>query len=113
MTGRSFLKMLRDEPFEPRQYVFSERGAHGSALPNNSAAFDLGRCVVGTRYKLIYNALWQLPYAPVDFRNNSHSGRSWVNSMPPGSCRRSCRAFSSRLFGPCSSFTTCRTIRRR
>ena len=67
MTGRSFLKLLRGEPFEPRKYVFSERGAHSSALPNNSAAFDLGRCVVGTRYKLIYNALWQLPYAPVDF----------------------------------------------
>jgi arylsulfatase A-like enzyme len=69
MTGRSFLKMLRNEPFEPRQYVFSERGAHSSALPKNSASFDLGRCVVGTRYKLIYNALWQLPYAPVDFSN--------------------------------------------
>jgi len=67
MTGRSFLKMLRNEPWEPRKYVFAERGAHSSALPKNSAAFDLGRCVVGTRYKLIYNALWQLPYSPVDF----------------------------------------------
>jgi N-sulfoglucosamine sulfohydrolase len=69
MTGRSFLRLLRNEPFDPRKYVFAERGAHSSGLPKNSASFDLGRCVVGTRYKLIYNALWQLPYAPVDFSN--------------------------------------------
>ena len=42
-------------------------GPTAAACPNNSAAFDLGRCVVGQRYKLIYNALWQLPYTPVDF----------------------------------------------
>ncbi|MCI0462077.1 MAG: sulfatase [Gemmataceae bacterium] len=67
MTGRSFLKLLRGEPFQGRKYVFAERGAHGSGLPSNSAAFDLGRCVIGKRYKLIYNALWQIPYTPVDF----------------------------------------------
>jgi arylsulfatase A-like enzyme len=67
MTGQSFCRLLRGEPFEGRRYVFAERGAHGSGLPNNSAAFDLGRCVVGKRYKLIYNALWQIPYTPVDF----------------------------------------------
>jgi arylsulfatase A-like enzyme len=68
MTGRSFLKLLRgDAGFEPRQYVFSERGAHGSGLPTNSANFDLGRLVEGKRYKLIYNATWQIPYWPVDF----------------------------------------------
>jgi arylsulfatase A-like enzyme len=67
MTGRSFLPHLRGGPTEPRRYVFAQRGAHGSGLPNNSAAFDLGRCVVGPRHKLIYNALWQIPYWPVDF----------------------------------------------
>ncbi len=67
MTGRSFLKPLRGEPFDGRKYVFSERGAHGSGLPANSAAFDLGRCVVTKTRKLIYNALWQVPYTPVDF----------------------------------------------
>lgn len=66
MTGRSFLKLLRGEPFEGRTRVFAERGAHGSSLPNGSAAFDLGRCVVMKRHKLIYNALWQIPYQPVD-----------------------------------------------
>jgi len=67
MTGRSFLKLLRGEPFKGRRYVFAERGAHGSGLPTSSAAFDLGRCVISRKYKLIYNALWQLPYTPVDF----------------------------------------------
>ncbi len=67
MTGRSFLKRLRGEPYEVRRHVFAERGAHGSGLPTNSAAFDLGRCVVTPTHKLIYNALWQLPYHPVDF----------------------------------------------
>jgi N-sulfoglucosamine sulfohydrolase len=68
MTGRSFLKLLRGEAgYQPRQYVFAERGAHGSGLPNGTAPFDLGRVVIGKRYKLVYNALWQLPYQPVDF----------------------------------------------
>lgn len=67
LTGRSFLKLLRGEPYTGRKYVFAERGAHGSGLPTNSAAFDLGRCVITPTHKLIYNALWQLPYWPVDF----------------------------------------------
>ncbi|MCL5270983.1 MAG: sulfatase [bacterium] len=66
MTGHSFLPLLRGEPFEGRERLFSERGAHGIGLPVNSALFDLGRCVVSRTHKLIYNALWQLPYAPVD-----------------------------------------------
>ncbi|HEX4946991.1 MAG TPA: sulfatase [Blastocatellia bacterium] len=67
MTGRSFLNLLRGAAYEPRQYVFAERGAHGSGLPTGTSPFDLGRVVVGKRYKLIYNVLWQLPYQPVDF----------------------------------------------
>ena len=67
MTGTSFLPRLRGDEFAGRQHVFSQRGAHGSGLPTNTALFDLGRCVVSRRHKLIYNALWQLPYSPVDF----------------------------------------------
>ena len=67
MTGKSFLKLLLGQPFEGRKYVMAQRGAHGSGLPNNSANFDLGRCVVGKRFKLIYNATSNLPYHPVDF----------------------------------------------
>lgn len=67
ISGRSFLPLLTGGKYEPREYVFTQRGAHGSGLPANSAAFDLGRCIVSKRYKLIYNALWQIPYHPVDF----------------------------------------------
>jgi arylsulfatase A-like enzyme len=71
MTGKSFVKLLRGEPFEARRYAFAERGAHGSALPGNSSAFDLGRVVVSKTHKLIYNAMGQLSYSPVDFGNDA------------------------------------------
>ncbi len=71
MTGRSALKLLRGESYTGRPYVFAERGAHGSGLPNGTSPFDLGRVVIGKRYKLIYNALWQLPYQPVDFAGDA------------------------------------------
>jgi N-sulfoglucosamine sulfohydrolase len=53
MTGRSALKFLRGESYTGRQYLFAERGAHGSGLPNGTSPFDLGRVVIGKRYKLI------------------------------------------------------------
>jgi N-sulfoglucosamine sulfohydrolase len=67
MTGRSFLAALRGGAYEPRRYVFTERGAHGDLLPVGSAEFDLSRSIVSATHKLIYNATWQLPYVPVDF----------------------------------------------
>ena len=67
MTGRSFLKRLRGEPFEGRKYLFTQRSAHGQGLPRNSAAFDLGRAVTTKTHRFIYNAIWQIPYSPVDF----------------------------------------------
>jgi arylsulfatase A-like enzyme len=72
MTGRSFLDLLLGNSFAGRTHVFAERGAHGSNLPTSSAAFDLGRCVVTQSHKLIYNALWQIPYWPVDFAGDPH-----------------------------------------
>ena len=36
-----------------------------------TSPFDLGRVIIGRRYKLIYNALWQLPYQPVDFAGDA------------------------------------------
>ena len=71
MTGRSFAKLLRGEPIASRQFVFAERGAHGTNLPGNSADFDLGRVVVSKTHKLIYNALGELPYWPVDFAKDA------------------------------------------
>lgn len=67
ITGKSFLPVLLNPSAEIRALVFAERGAHGSGLPTNTANFDLGRTVVSKKYKLIYTALWQLPYHPVDF----------------------------------------------
>ncbi|RPJ56252.1 MAG: twin-arginine translocation signal domain-containing protein [Acidobacteria bacterium] len=72
MTGRSFLNLLVGRSFNARKHVFAERGAHGSGLPQHSGAFDLGRCVVTRTHKLIYNALWQIPYWPVDFAGDPH-----------------------------------------
>jgi len=72
MTGRSFLNLLLGNSFKGRTLVFSERGAHGSNLPKHSADFDLGRCVVTQTHKLIYNALWRIPYWPVDFGGDPH-----------------------------------------
>jgi arylsulfatase A-like enzyme len=67
ITGKSFLPVFTNPSVETREYVFAVRGAHGSGLPTNTAAFDLGRTVFNKNYKLIYNAMWQLPYHPVDF----------------------------------------------
>jgi arylsulfatase A-like enzyme len=70
MSGRSFLKLLRGEPFDGRRYIFAERGPHGgdgAMRPNISAAtFDLARCVRSARYKLIYNCTPHQPVGPVD-----------------------------------------------
>lgn len=67
MTGRSFAKLLRGEASSGRKYAYAERGAHGHNLPYASNDFDLCRAVVSRTHKLIYNALWQIPYIPVDF----------------------------------------------
>jgi N-sulfoglucosamine sulfohydrolase len=67
MTGKSFLKLLKGESFEGREFVFAERGAHGSSLPGSSSGFDLSRVVISKTHKLIYNAMGELLYAPVDF----------------------------------------------
>lgn len=73
MTGQSFLPALTGEDFEGHAHVFAERGAHGIGLPTNTTNFDMGRVVVGGRFKLIYNALWQFPYVPAD----ANSSRMW------------------------------------
>ncbi len=71
MTGASFYNLLTGEPFEGKKYIFAERVPHSSGLPLHTGYFDLSRAVFDHDYKLIYNALWQLPYSPVDFRNSS------------------------------------------
>lgn len=74
MSGVSYLPLLRGEAYEPRKYVFAERGPHGGdggMNPGISAAtFDLARCVRSDRYKLIYNCTPHQPVGPVDSRQN-------------------------------------------
>jgi len=70
MSGVSYIKLLKGEPFEPRKHIFAERGPHGGdggMRPEISAAtFDLVRCVRSDRYKLIYNCTPHQPVGPVD-----------------------------------------------
>tara|TARA_Y100000588_G_scaffold393765_1_gene511048 strand:+ start:3381 stop:4826 length:1446 start_codon:yes stop_codon:yes gene_type:complete len=66
MTGISFFPALKGETYDERKLVFTERGTHGSSLPTTTQHLDLSRAVTTHDYSLIYNALYQLPYAPVD-----------------------------------------------
>jgi arylsulfatase A-like enzyme len=70
MSGVSYLKLLRGETFEPRRYIFAERGPHGGdggMKPDVLAStFDLARCVRSDRFKLIYNCTPHGAVAPVD-----------------------------------------------
>ena len=67
MTGKTFWPVLQGEEKEIREYAYGVRGSHGSGLPTRTDIFDLSRTVFNKKYRLIYNALWQLPYSPVDF----------------------------------------------
>ena len=71
MSGGSFLPLLHDDAkYQPRKYVFAERGPHGGdggMKPDILAAtFDLARCVRSDDYKLIYNCTPHQAVAPVD-----------------------------------------------
>lgn len=67
MTGITLTPSFQQPSFEGHDHIFAVRGAHGQNLPHNTADFDLGRTIFSKKYKLIYNAMWQLPYHPVDF----------------------------------------------
>jgi arylsulfatase A-like enzyme len=67
ITGISLTPAFSNAQFAGHDHIFAVRGAHGQGLPNNSADFDLGRTIFNKKYKLIYNAIWQIPYHPVDF----------------------------------------------
>ncbi|MHA4741772.1 sulfatase family protein [Dyadobacter sp. MSC1_007] len=67
ITGASLTPAFNNPQFAGHDHIFAVRGAHGQGLPTNSSNFDLGRTVFNKKYKLIYNAIWQIPYHPVDF----------------------------------------------
>jgi N-sulfoglucosamine sulfohydrolase len=70
MQGRSFLNLLLGKEYKPNSAVFSERNWHDN--------FDPIRCVRTARYKLIFNAMPQLPYRPTQDLENSPSWQSYV-----------------------------------
>lgn len=76
MSGVSFLPLLKGEAYQPRKFLFVERGPHGSApvtAKMSSAGYDLSRAVRSDRYKFIYNCTPWIPYSPVD----SAGGAAW------------------------------------
>lgn len=76
MTGVSFLPILKGLAPKTRDFVFTERGPHGSqpvSAGMNSSGYDLSRAVRSGRYKAIYNCTPWLPYSPVD----SAGGGAW------------------------------------
>ena len=76
MTGVSFLPILKGAAAKTRDYVFTERGPHGSApvqVGMSNSGYDLSRAVRSGRYKAIYNCTPWLPYSPVD----SAGGPAW------------------------------------
>jgi arylsulfatase A-like enzyme len=70
MSGVSHLKLLKGESYEPRKYIFAERGPHGGdggMSPDVLAStFDLARCARSDQFKLIYNCTPHGAVAPVD-----------------------------------------------
>jgi N-sulfoglucosamine sulfohydrolase len=69
MTGRSLLPLLKGEKYTPREFIFAERGVHGSSNfteKTRSSGYDLARGVRSGRYKYIYNCTPWMPYSPVD-----------------------------------------------
>lgn len=76
MSGVSILPLLKGEAYQPRKFLFVERGPHGSAPVTSkmsSSGYDLSRAVRSDRYKFIYNCTPWIPYSPVD----SAGGAAW------------------------------------
>ncbi|MDA3923910.1 MAG: sulfatase-like hydrolase/transferase [Kiritimatiellae bacterium] len=74
ISGVSFLPLLQGRSFpSEREYIFGERGPHGSApfkAGIKASAIDYSRCVRSRRYKLIYNNTPDHVYQPVDSAGN-------------------------------------------
>jgi N-sulfoglucosamine sulfohydrolase len=97
MSGKSFLPLLEGKPYEPREYVFVERGPHGDVPVSQgmqSGGYDLGRAVRSERYKFIYNCTPWIPYAPVD----SARGPMWQQMMASNKSSKLDRVFANSYF---------------
>lgn len=65
MTGVSYLPALKGQPFSGREYVYTERGWHWGPLTRTDG-IDFSRAITSRRYRLIFNALPDRAYSPVD-----------------------------------------------
>lgn len=66
MTGVSFLPALKGQPFSGREHVFTQRGWHGSGPLTRTDALDFSRAITTKKHRLIFNALPDRAYIPVD-----------------------------------------------
>lgn len=68
MTGMDISSLIMQCDTTSRKYAYAMRGCHATnSLPYDTSVFDQMRCIVGRRYKLIYNLLAGLPSVPIDF----------------------------------------------
>lgn len=68
MEGADLLPLMVQGETPAERWVYSVRSCHATnSLPGKTSVFDQMRCIVGERYKLIYNLLPGLPWVPVDF----------------------------------------------
>lgn len=96
ITGKSLLPAFQGNVYEGHEYVYAARSAHGGGLPTSTDHFDLGRTVFNHKYKLIYNALWQLPYTPVDFKAQPF----WIDLLQKHTDGRLDQKWDKLLFSP-------------
>lgn len=68
MEGADLLPLMVQGETPAERWVYSVRSCHATnSLPGKTSVFDQMRCIVGERYKPIYNLLPGLPWVPVDF----------------------------------------------
>lgn len=73
IEGISLLDAMTGAGTLPDRYAYSVRCCHATnELPWTTAQFDQQRCILDSRYKLIYNLLPAVPYTPVDFAKFPH-----------------------------------------
>ncbi|MBI4626943.1 MAG: sulfatase [Verrucomicrobia bacterium] len=69
MTGVSFLPALQGKSYAGREYVFTERSWHWGPITRTDG-LDLSRAIASQRYRLIFHALPDRAYTPVDLVND-------------------------------------------
>lgn len=63
MEGADLLPLMVQGETPAERWVYSVRSCHATnSLPGKTSVFDQMRCIVGERYKLIYNLLPGLPW---------------------------------------------------